>query len=124
MATCDTKFVMVDPPTRGVPNPRYFKPLVRINAQTQDAPFNWKLNNCYLDMVGIAAAIATLLPDSDNQTLSFDSATNQLTISGGNAVDISQITTGVEPTVITDADIPTGVVGTDDYLLAKPDAWG
>jgi hypothetical protein len=120
MAACDAKFVLVDPPMRGVPNPRYFKPLVRINAQTQDAPFNWKLDNCYLDMDAIARAVNS----SGYQTLSFDQSTNNLSISGGNTVDISQVTAGNEPAVITDAAIPTAAVGTDDYLLAKPDAWG
>jgi hypothetical protein len=120
--SCDPKFELVDPPMRGVPNPRYFKPLVRINAQTQDAPFNWMLDPCYLDMQAIADAIEDLLDDS--QTLSFNPVTNQLTISGGNTVDISQVTAGVEPALAVDPNIPTSVVGTDDYLLAKPDAWG
>jgi hypothetical protein len=123
--SCEPKFVMVDPPMRGVPNPRYFKPLVRINAQTQDAPFNWMLDPCYLDMQAIADAIGDLLGGGGgNQRLSFDSTTNLLSISGGNTVDISQVTPGVEPSIMTDASIPTAAVGTDDYLLGKPDAWG
>jgi hypothetical protein len=122
--SCEPKFELVDPPMRGVPNPRYFKPLVRINAQTQDAPFNWMLDPCYLDMQAIASAIESLLADGDNQTLAFNPVTNQLAISGGNAVDISQVTAGVEPTLAVDQSIPTSVVGTDDYLLAKPTAWG
>jgi hypothetical protein len=120
--SCEPKFELVDPPMRGVPNQRYFKPLVRINAQTQDAPFNWMLDPCYLDMQAIADAIGGGRGGSQN--LSFNPTTNLLSISGGNTVDISQVTPGVEPEILTDASIPTSAVGTDDYLLGKPDAWG
>ena len=32
----------------GTPHPRYIRPLVRINAMTEDAPFGYKLHPCFL----------------------------------------------------------------------------
>lgn len=133
-------FVIGTPPTYGSPNPRYIKPLVRINGMTNDIPFGHTLNPCILPMDAIAEATNqtlsqtgnvvtlsdgggsfTLPTDLDAQTLSLTG--NQLSISNGNTVTIPVPTTGTEPTIISDANIPTDVVGTDDYLLAKPTAY-
>ena len=48
---------------------------------------------------------------------------NQLSISNGNTVSIPVLSVGTEPTIVSDANIPTDVVGTDDYLLGKPTAY-
>ena len=63
----------------------------------------------------------TLLTDLDAQTLSLTG--NQLSISNGNTVSIPVATVGTEPAIVSDANIPTDVVGTDDYLLGKPTAY-
>jgi hypothetical protein len=120
--SCEPKFELIDPPQHGVPNPRYFKPLVRINGITQDAPFNWKLDTCYLDLQAIADAIGTV--SGGSQTLSFDPTNNNLTISGGNTVDISQITPGTEPAQNVNSSVPTVTIGANNYLLGTPTAWG
>ena len=133
-------FVIGTPPTYGGPNPSYIKPLVRINGMVQDAPFGYTLNPCILPMDAIADATNqtlsqtgnvitlsggggrfTLPTDLDAQTLSLTG--NQLSISNGNTVSIPVPTTGTEPTIVSDANIPTDVIGTDDYLLGKPTAY-
>ena len=130
-------FVMGTPPTYGSPNPRYIRPVVRINGIVQDAPVGYVVNPCFLPMDDIAKATNqtlsqeanvvtlsggggsfTLPTDLDAQTLSL--AGNQLTISNGNTVTIPVPSIGTEPSVVSDANIPTDVVGTDDYLLGKP----
>ena len=133
-------FVMGTPPTYGSPNPRYIRPVVRINGMVQDAPVGYVVNPCFLPMEAIAEATNqtlsqtgnvvtlsgdggsfTLPTDLDAQTLSLTG--NQLSISNGNTVTIPVPITGTEPTVVSDADIPTDVVGTDEYLLGKPTAY-
>ena len=133
-------FVMGTPPTYGSPNPRYIRPVVRINGIVQDAPVGYVVNPCFLPMDDIAKATNqtlsktgnvvtlsggggsfTLPTDLDAQTLSL--AGNQLTISNGNTVTIPVPSIGIEPAVVSDANIPTDVVGTDDYLLGKPTAY-
>ena len=69
---------------------------------------------------GLKAAIDAA-PDSDAQTLTL--AGNQLSISNGNTVTIPGHSVGTEPAIVSDANIPTDVVGTDDYLLGKPTAY-
>jgi hypothetical protein len=49
--------MVVDPPMRGIPQPRYLKPIVRLNGILQDAPFDWKLPLCYLDLPAILNGI-------------------------------------------------------------------
>lgn len=133
-------FVIGTPPTYGSPNPRYIKPLVRINGMANDVPFGYTLNPCILPMDEIATATNqtlsqagnvvtlsggggsfTLPTDLDAQTLALTG--NQLAISNGNTVTIPVPTTGTEPAIVSDANIPTDVVGTDDYLLGKPTAY-
>ena len=63
----------------------------------------------------------TLPTDLDAQTLRLTG--NQLSISNGNTVSIPVPSVGTAPAVVSDADIPTDVVGTDDYLLGKPTAY-
>ena len=109
-------FVMGTPPTYGSPNPRYIRPVVRINAMVQDAPVGYVINPCFLPMEDIASAT--------NQTITLAGST--LTLSdGGGSVELptGTITTGTEPAIEVDAAIPTSVVGTDEYLLAKPTAY-
>ena len=109
-------FVMGTPPTYGSPNPRYIRPVVRINAMVQDAPVGYVINPCFIPMEEIAA--------TTNQTITLDGST--LTLSdGGGSVELpaGTITTGTEPAIEVDAAIPTSVVGTDEYLLAKPTAY-
>lgn len=133
-------FVMGTPSTYGNPNPRYIRPAVRINGMVQDAPVGYVVNPCFLPMEDIATATNqtlsqtgnvvtlsggggsfTLPTDLDAQTLSLTG--NQLSISNGNTVSIPVLTVGYEPAVVSDATIPTDVVGTDDYLLGKPTAY-
>ena len=134
-------FVMGTPPTYGSPNPRYIRPVVRINGMVQDAQVGYVVNPCFLPMEEIAKATNqtlsqagnvvtlsggggsfTLPTDLDAQRLSLTG--NQLSISNGNTVTIPVPTTpGKEPAVVSDANIPTDVVGTDDYLLGKPTAY-
>ena len=133
-------FVMGTPPTYGSPNPRYIRPVVRINGIVQDAPVGYVVNPCFLPMDDIAKATNqtlsktgnvvtlsggggsfTLPTDLDAQTLSL--AGNQLTISNGNTVTIPVPSLGIEPAVVSDANIPTDVVGADEYLLGKPTAY-
>lgn len=130
-------FVMGTPSTYGSPNPRYIRPVVRINGMVQDAPVGYVVNPCFLPMEDIATATNqtlsqtgnvvtlsggggsfTLPTDLDAQTLSL--AGSQLSISNGNTVTIPVPAIGTEPAVVSDANIPTDVVGTDDYLLGKP----
>ena len=114
--SCDNQrqtFVMGTPPTYGSPNPRYIRPVVRINAMVQDAPVGYVINPCFLPMEDIASAT--------NQTITLAGST--LTLSdGGGSVELptSTITPGAEPAIEVDAAVPTSVVGTDEYLLAKP----
>ena len=106
-------FVMGTPTTYGSPNPRYIRPVVRINGMVQDAPVGYVINPCFLPMEDIASAT--------NQTITLDGST--LTLSdGGGSVELpaGTITTGTEPAIAVDAAVPTSVVGTDEYLLAKP----
>ena len=133
-------FVMGTPPTYGSPNPRYIRPVVRINGMVQDAQVGYVVNPCFLPMEEIAKATNqtlsqagnvvtlsggggsfTLPTDLDAQTLSLTG--DQLSISNGNTVTIPMHTIGTEPAVVSDANIPTDVVGTDDYLLGKPTAY-
>ena len=133
-------FVMGTPISYGSPNPRYIRPVVRINGMVQDAPVGYVVNPCFLPMDEIAEATNqtlsqtgnvvtlsgdggsfTLPTDLDAQTLTL--AGNQLSISNGNTVTIPVPTVGTEPTIASDANIPTDVVGTDDYLLGKPTAY-
>ena len=133
-------FVMGTPTTYGSPNPRYIRPVVRINGMVQDAPVGYVVNPCFLPMEEIAEATNqtlslagnvvtlsdgggsfTLPTDLDAQTLSL--AGSQLSISNGNTVTIPVPAIGTEPAVVSDANIPTDVVGTDDYLLGKPTAY-
>ena len=131
---------MGTPTTYGSPNTRYIRPVVRINGMAQDAPVGYVINPCFLPMEEIAEAANqtlsqtgnvvtlsggggsfTLPTDLDAQTLSFTG--NQLSISNGNTVTIPVPSIGTEPAVVSDANIPTDVVGTDDYLLGKPTAY-
>ena len=133
-------FVMGTPSTYGSPNPRYIRPVVRINGMVQDAPVGYVVNPCFLPMEEIAEATNqtltqagsvvtlsggggtfTLPTDLDAQTLSLTG--NQLSISNGNTVTIPGHSVGTEPAIVSDANIPTDVVGTDDYLLGKPTAY-
>ena len=133
-------FVMGTPTTYGSPNTRYIRPVVRINGMAQDAPVGYVINPCFLPMEEIAEAANqtlsqtgnvvtlsggggsfTLPTDLDAQTLSFTG--NQLSISNGNTVTIPVPSIGTEPAVVSDANIPTDVVGTDEYLLGKPTAY-
>ena len=133
-------FVMGTPPTYGSPNPRYIRPVVRINGMVQDAPVGYVVNPCFLPMEDIATATNqtlsqagnvvtlsgnggsfTLPTDLDAQTLSLTG--NQLSISNGNTITIPVPITGTEPTIVSDASIPTDVIGTDEYLLGKPTAY-
>ena len=139
--SCDQlKFDFTQPADHGTPKPRYFRPLVRINAMTNDLPYGATLDPCWLPMAAIAEATNqtisqvgnvvtlsggggsfTLPTDLDAQTLSLTG--NQLAISKGNTVTLPVLSAGTEPTVVSDANIPTDVVGTDDYLLGKPTAY-
>ena len=131
---------MGTPSTYGSPNPRYIRPVVRINGMVQDAPVGYVVNPCFLPMEEIAEATNqtlsqeanvvtlsggggsfTLPTDLDAQTLALTA--NKLSISNGNTVTIPVATMGVEPAVVSDANIPTDVVGTDEYLLGKPTAY-
>ena len=106
-------FVMGTPTTYGSPNPRYIRPVVRINGMVQDAPVGYVVNPCFIPMEEIAA--------TTNQTITLAGST--LTLSdGGGSVELpaGTITTGTEPAIEVDAAVPTSVVGTDEYLLAKP----
>lgn len=133
-------FVMGTPPTYGSPNPRYIRPVVRINGMVQDAPVGYVVNPCFLPMEDIAEATNqtlsqagnvvtlsggggsfTLLTDLDAQTLALTG--NRLSISNGNTVTLPVPTVGTEPAVVSDATIPTDVVGEDVYLLGKPSAY-
>ena len=109
-------FVMGTPPTYGSPNPRYIRPVVRINAMVQDAPVGYVINPCFLPMDEIASAT--------NQTITLAGSTLTLSDGGGSVkLPTGTITTGTEPAIEVDAAIPTSVVGTDEYLLAKPTAY-
>lgn len=125
MAGQCTTYQMVDPPTRGIPDPRYFTPLVRVNGIMQDAGFDWKLNPCYLDLAAIAASLGPVLNAQDNQTLSL--VGNSLSISGGNSVILpsggAAFQVGVQPVLNTDVSIPSDQVGGDAYMLGVPSAW-
>lgn len=136
--SCDNpRFDFTQPADHGTPNPRYFRPLVRINAMVQDLPYGDVLNPCWLPMDAIAEATnqtismvggtislsgnggsITLPTDFDQQTLSLAGAT--LSISNGNEVTLPVLAMGVEPTIVSDATIPTDVIGEDVYLLGKP----
>lgn len=61
--------------TYGIPDPRYIRPLVRINGMIQDMPFGYKFNPCWLPMDAIAEAT--------NQTLSYNPVTRTISLSGG-----------------------------------------
>lgn len=68
----------------GVPNPRYIRPIVRINGLVQDMPFGYKFNPCWLPMDAIAEAT--------NQELSWNPATGTLSLSdGGGSVALSSL---------------------------------
>ena len=109
-------FVMGTPPTYGSPNPRYIRPVVRINAMVQDAPVGYVINPCFLPMEEIASAT--------NQTITLAGSTLTLSDGGGSVkLPTSTISPGTEPAIEVDAAIPTSVVGTDEYLLAKPTAY-
>ena len=133
-------FVMGTPISYGSPNPRYIRPVVRINGMVQDAPVGYVVNPCFLPMDEIATATNqtlsqtgnvvtlsgdggsfTLPTDLDAQTLSLTG--NQLSISNGNTVTLPVPAMGTEPAIVSDSTIPTDVVGTDDYLLGKPTAY-
>ena len=133
-------FVMGTPPTYGSPNPRYIRPVVRINAMLQDAPVGYVVNPCFLPMEDIAEATNqtlsqagnvvtlsggggsfTLPTDLDAQTLALTG--NRLSISNGNSVTLPVLSAGTEPAIVSDATIPTDVVGEDVYLLGKPSAY-
>lgn len=133
-------FVMGTPPTYGSPNPRYIRPVVRINAMVQDAPVGYVVNPCFLPMEEIAEATnqtlsmvggtislsgnggsITLPTGFDQQTLSLNGAT--LAISNGNEVTLPVLAMGTEPPVVSDAAIPTDIIGEDTYLLGKPPAY-
>ena len=133
-------FVMGTPPTYGSPNPRYIRPVVRINAMVQDAPVGYVVNPCFLPMEEIAEATnqtlsmvggtislsdnggsITLPTGFDQQTLSLNGAT--LAISNGNEVTLPVLAIGTEPPVVSDAAIPTDIIGDDMYLLGKPTAY-
>ena len=133
-------FVMGTPTTYGSPNPRYIRPVVRINAMLQDAPVGYVVNPCFLPMEEIAEATNqtlsqvgnvvtlsgdggsfTLPTDLDAQTLSLTGST--LAISNGNQVVLPVLSAGTEPAIVSDATIPTDVVGEDVYLLGKPSAY-
>ena len=133
-------FVMGTPISYGSPNPRYIRPVVRINGMVQDAPVGYVVNPCFLPMDEIAEAtnqtlsqtgnVVTLSGDGGSFTLPTDLEAqtlrltgNQLSISNGNTVRIPVPTVGAEPAVVSDANIPTDVVGTDTYLLGKPTAY-
>ena len=116
-------FVVGTPPTYGTPDPRKIRPLVRINAQTQDMPVGYVLPGCILPMEEIAAAtnqklsiegnVITLSGNGDSVTLPVDLDAQTLTltgttlaISGGNSVDLA-------PLIPTDLDEQTlTLVGT------------
>lgn len=131
-------FVIGTPPTYGSPNPRYIKPLVRINGMTNDVPFGYTLNPCILPMDAIAAATnqnitiqgkvitlsgnggsVTLPADKDEQTLSL--LGNVLAISNGNSVKLQNLTIGTAPATTSHTTIPTTIIGTQDYILGAPD---
>ena len=133
-------FVMGTPPTYGSPNPRYIRPVVRINGMVQDAPVGYVINPCFLPMEEIAEATNqeltqegnvvtlsggggsfTLPTDLDAQTLALTG--NRLSISNGNSVTLPVLSAGTEPAIVSDATIPTDVVGEDVYLLGKPSAY-
>lgn len=133
-------FVMGTPPTYGSPNPRYIRPVVRINGMVQDAPVGYVVNPCFLPMEEIAEATNqtlsrtgnvvtlsggggsfTLPTDLDAQTLALTG--NRLSISNGNSVTLPVLSAGTEPAIVSDATIPTDVVGEDVYLLGKPSAY-
>ena len=133
-------FVMGTPPTYGSPNPRYIRPVVRINAMVQDAPVGYVVNPCFLPMEEIANATNQTLSQAGNvvtlsgnggsfifptgldaQTLSL--AGDQLSITNGNTVTIPVLAVGTAPPIVSDANIPTDIVGTDEYLLGKPTAY-
>ena len=133
-------FVMGTPISYGSPNPRYIRPVVRINGMVQDAPVGYVVNPCFLPMDEIAEAtnqtlsqtgnVVTLSGDGGSFTLPTDLdaqtlrlAGNQLSISNGNTVTLPVPAMGTEPAIASDANIPTDVVGTDDYLLGKPTAY-
>ena len=124
----------------GTPKPRYFRPLVRINGMTNDLPYGSHLDPCWLPMDAIAEATnqtislagnvitlsgeggtVTLPTDFDQQTLSLGGAV--LSISNGNSVTLPVLSAGTEPAIVSDATIPTDVVGEDVYLLGKPSAY-
>lgn len=139
--SCDKpSFPLINPPSYGTPRPRYFRPLVRINGMANDLPFGNVIDPCWLPMEAIAEATNqtlsrtgnvvtlsggggsfTLPTDLDAQTLRLTG--NQLSISNGNTVSIPVPSIGTEPAVVSDANIPTDVVGTDEYLLGKPTAY-
>ena len=133
-------FVMGTPTTYGSPNPRYIRPVVRINGMVQDAPVGYVVNPCFLPMEEIAEATNqtlsqtgnvvtlsgdggsfTLPTDLDAQTLALTG--NRLSISNGNSVTLPVLSAGTEPAIVSDATIPTDVVGEDVYLLGKPSAY-
>lgn len=139
--TCDSpRFDFTQPADHGTPKPRYFRPLVRINAMTNDLPYGAHLDPCWLPMDAIAEATnqtislagnvitlsgeggtVTLPTDFDQQTLSLEDAV--LSISNGNSVTLPVLSAGTEPAIVSDATIPTDVVGEDVYLLGKPAAY-
>lgn len=53
-------YQMIDPPTRGNPKPRYFKPLVRVNGIVGDAGINYKIDPCFLPPAVAAGAYREL----------------------------------------------------------------
>ena len=104
-------FVIGTPPTYGSPNPRYIKPLVRINGMTNDIPFGHTLNPCILPMDAIAAAT--------NQNITIKD--NVITLSGnGNSVTLPHLTIGTAPATTPCTTIPTTIMGTQAYILGAP----
>lgn len=96
MSACTGKptFTLGAQPTYGTPDPRYIRPLARINSMVADMPQGYLINPCLLPMEAITEAVSAEL-----------------------------LAAGTEPAPMVDAEIPTSVIGEDTYLLGKPAQW-
>lgn len=89
-------YTMIDPPQRGVPAPRYFKPLMRVNGVVQDAGINYVIQPCFLPTVPTTALARTAPGDSalsaqDDVFISLNTAAATCTLPANTTVPINKV---------------------------------
>ncbi len=67
MVECDYTVALQRPDPRfGIPNPTFYKPVVMVNKQIQEAPPDWRLPVCHLPVgVPVVTSTATTMTFTD-----------------------------------------------------------